>query len=182
MKQERWYHRDLYHKGTSLSCPHKGVLKVWIPQSTSSLRDKLHPLLVKSATSHLQNWYLVYRWGGIVCRCIPHSTFQERVWLRLQSGSQNPAKLKNTSKRCSLYSAVLVNPTAGHFVLARPTRKVLASKCFCFAPGHLPTNLLLGKTVEDNEKSRISRLCFPSFFPRNKAHLHWKTTNVFSNF
>lgn len=84
MKQERWYHRYLYHKGTSLYSPHKGVLWVWIPQSPSSFRDKLHPLLVKSVTSHLQNCCLLC---GIVCHYIPHSTFQDRVWLRLQSGN-----------------------------------------------------------------------------------------------
>lgn len=67
MKQERWNHGHLYRKGTFLSSPHKGILGVWILQLWPSFRDKLHPLLVKSVTTHLQNWYLVYT--GAVAAC-----------------------------------------------------------------------------------------------------------------
>lgn len=67
-----------------------------------------------------------------------------------------------------------INPTAEQFVPAHLKRKVpgeylLTNKYFWFSPAYLPTNLP-GKTLEVNERNRISRFCFPLFFffPRSK--------------
>lgn len=87
------------------------------------------------------------------------------------------------------YSAMQINPTAEQFVPAHLRRKVLGeylltSKYLWFAPAYLPTNLP-GKTLEVNERNRISRFCFPFFFffsQEAKRIFTEKAQNVFFKF
>lgn len=72
----RWSQKDAIMyicipKGWFLSSPHKGIEWEWIPQSSPSFRDKLYSLLVKSVTTRVQNWYLVYT--GEVALCATES-------------------------------------------------------------------------------------------------------------
>lgn len=71
MKPERCYHVYLYPKRMFFYLPLTKAYSESEYQSSPSFRDKLYLLLVKSVTTRVQNWYLVYT--GEVALCATES-------------------------------------------------------------------------------------------------------------